>query len=92
MGDISDYFNRITRKTTYLKITESKFEIRWGGGGYPWEFLVRVCRPILQILALLQTITFSFSTFVFRPGKKPYPSPDLAHAEIMLSYSDLNAN
>lgn len=30
MGDISDYFTRITRKTTYLKITESKSEIRGG--------------------------------------------------------------
>ena len=84
MGDISDYFNRITRKTTYLKMTESKFEIRWGEG-YPWEFLFRVCRPILQILTLFQTRKFSFSTFVFRPGKKPYPSSDLAQAEIMLS-------
>ena len=24
-------------------------------GGYSWEFLVRVCRPVLHILALFQT-------------------------------------
>ena len=24
-------------------------------GGYSWEFLVGVCRPVLQILTLLQT-------------------------------------
>ena len=22
----------------------------WGGGGYSWEILVGVCRPVLQIL------------------------------------------
>ena len=26
-----------------------------GGGGYSWEFLVGVCRPVLQILTLYQT-------------------------------------
>ena len=25
------------------------------GGGYTWEFLVGVCRPVLQILTLFQT-------------------------------------
>ena len=25
------------------------------GGGYSWEFLVGVCRPVLQILTLYQT-------------------------------------
>ena len=25
------------------------------GGGYSWEFLVGVCRPVLQILTLFQT-------------------------------------
>ena len=34
MGLMSDYFAQITRKTTCLKITESKSEIR-GGGGIP---------------------------------------------------------
>ena len=79
MGDISDYFTRITRKTTYLKITESKSEIR---GGNSWEFLVGCM--VLQILTQFQTKKFSFSTLIFRPGKKPYPSSDLAQAEIML--------
>ena len=79
MGDISDFFTRITRKTTYLKITESKSEIR---GGNSWEFLVGCM--VLQILTQFQTKKFSFSTLIFRPGKKPYPSSDLAQAEIML--------
>ena len=26
-----------------------------GGGGYTWEFLVGVCRPVFQILTLFQT-------------------------------------
>ena len=50
-----------------------------GGGGYSWEFLVRVCRPVLQILApdfrpknvifhnRFQTRTLK-SIPVFRPG------------------------
>ena len=36
-------------------------------GGYSCEFLVRVCRPVLQILTLFQTQKCS-STPVFRPG------------------------
>ena len=28
---------------------------RGGGGGYTWELLVGVCRPVLQILTLNQT-------------------------------------
>ena len=82
MGVTSDYFSQITRKTTFLKIAESKSEIRGGGCGYSWEFLVG--RTVPQILIQFQTKKFSFSTLVFRPGKKPYPSSDLAQAEIML--------
>ena len=58
----------------------------WGGGGYSWEFLVGVCRPILQILTRSQTKDVIFHTHfqtrslksisVFRPG---------LYAEIMLS-------
>ena len=30
--------------------------VDWGGGGgYSWEFLVGVCRPVLQILTPYQT-------------------------------------
>ena len=29
-------------------------------GGYSWEFLVRVCRPVLQILTLFQTKKCNF--------------------------------
>ena len=33
-----------------------------------WDFLVRVCRPVLQILTLFQTKKMSFSTPFLRPG------------------------
>ena len=36
-------------------------------GGYSWEFLVGVCRPVLQILTLFQTKKYHF----------PYPFSDL---------------
>ena len=39
-----------------------------GGGGYTWEFLVEVCRPVLQILTLFRTKKCYF----------PHPSSDLA--------------
>ena len=39
-----------------------------GGGGYSWEFVVGVCRPVLQVLTLLQTPKLTFSTLIFRPG------------------------
>ena len=39
-----------------------------GGGGYFWEFLVGVCRPVLQILTLFQTKKYHF----------PHPFSDLA--------------
>ena len=37
-----------------------------GRGMYSWEFLVGVCRPVLQILTLFQTKKMSFSTPFFR--------------------------
>ena len=41
-----------------------------GGGGYSWEFLVGVCRPVLQILTLFQTkqchFLHPFSDLAFR--------------------------
>ena len=41
---------------------------RWGGGGwgYYWEFLVEMCRPVLQILTRFQTKKLLFSTSVFK--------------------------
>ena len=33
-----------------------------GGGGYSWEFLVGVSRPVLQILTLFQTKNVIFHT------------------------------
>ena len=48
-----------------------------GGGGYSWEFLVGVCRPVLQILTLFQTKKCHFPHLfsdlkkfipIFRPG------------------------
>jgi len=38
------------------------------GGRYSWEFLVGVCRPVLQILTLFQTKKYHF----------PYPFSDLS--------------
>ena len=38
------------------------------GRGYSWEFVVGVCRPVLQVLTLFQTPKLTFSTLVFRPG------------------------
>ena len=38
------------------------------GGGYSWEFLMGVCRPVLQILTQFQTQKFNF----------PHPFSDLA--------------
>ena len=39
-----------------------------GGGGYSWEFVVGVCRPVLQVLTLFQTPKLTFSTLILRPG------------------------
>ena len=39
-----------------------------GGGGYSWEFVVGVCRPVPQVLTLFQTPKLTFSTLIFRPG------------------------
>ena len=38
-----------------------------GGGGYDREFLVGVCRPVLQILTLFQAKKCHFPQPVFRP-------------------------
>ena len=35
---------------------------RGGGGGYSWEFLVGLCRPVLQILTRFQTKNVIFRT------------------------------
>ena len=32
------------------------------GGGYSWEFLVGMCRPVLQILTLVRTKNVIFHT------------------------------
>ena len=50
-----------------------------GGGGYPWEFLVGVCRPVLQILTLFQNKKCNF----------PYPFSDLAFRQkLCYNYMD----
>ena len=46
-----------------------------GGGRYFWEFVVGLCRTVVQILILFQTKKSHF----------PHPSSDLPEAEIMLS-------
>ena len=49
------------------------------GGDYSQEFLVGVCRPVLQILTLCQTKKCHFHTrFQTRPVKSRYPFSDLA--------------
>ena len=40
-----------------------------GGGGGTWEFLVEVCRPVLQILTLFQTKNIIFTSFQTWPLK-----------------------
>ena len=39
----------------FVKIPLNPQEGGGGGGGYSWEFLVGVCRPVLQILTPFQT-------------------------------------
>ena len=50
-----------------------------GGGGYSWEFVVGVCRPVLQVLTLLQTAKLTFSTLIFRPGNWSETFQKLCH-------------
>ena len=42
---------------------------REGGGGYSWKLLAVMCRPFLQILTLLQTVTGPWLHFYFFHGK-----------------------
>ena len=51
-----------------------------GGGGYSWEFLVGVCRPVLQILTLKKCRSFS------------HPFSDLAFKKLCHHYFDQNSN
>ena len=57
-----------------------------GGGGYSWEFLVGLYRPILQILTLFQTKNVLFHTrFQIRPLKSIPVFRPVLQAEIMSS-------
>ena len=48
-------------------------------GGYSWEFLVGMCRPVLQILTLFQTKKCYFPhPFSVQTSKNPHPFSDLA--------------
>lgn len=40
-----------------------------GEGGYSWKLLAVMCRPLLQILTLLQTVTGPWLHFYFCHGK-----------------------
>ena len=63
-------------KDLFSLITHLKPVGGGGGGGYSWEFVVGLCRTVVQILIL------------FHQTKKshfPHPSSDLLEAEIMLS-------
>ena len=42
------------------KIFSTVFSLDILPGGYSWEFLVGVCRPVLQILTLFQTKKYNF--------------------------------
>jgi len=50
--------------------SESMDTLKFRGGGYSWEFLVGVCRPVLQILTIFQTkkchFPHPFSNLFFR--------------------------
>ena len=51
------------RKTEHLNpllVTITHLQLPPVGGEYYWEFLVGVCRPVLQILTLLQTKKCNF--------------------------------
>ena len=66
----------VKRNIGMLSMTREKVKIRtWfgisitliisargGGGGYSWEFLVGLCRPVLQILTRFQTKNVIFRT------------------------------
>ena len=58
-------------------------------GGYSWEFLVRVCRTVLQILTL-----FTTKKCHLRPDlKHPYPFSDLAFRQKLCHhYLDQSVN
>ena len=56
----------------------------WGGGGYSWEFLVGVCRLVLQILIRPKHVIFHtrfqisvtckiHARFETKKAQKPYP-------------------
>ena len=61
-------------KDLFSLITHLK-PVGGGGWGYSWEFVVGLCRTVVQILILFQTKKSHF----------PHPSSDLPEAEIMLS-------
>ena len=42
-------------RSTEMTLNPSLLMFFLGGGGYPWEFLVGVSRPVLQILSLFHT-------------------------------------
>ena len=72
-----------------LQILSNRETLSWPGG-YSWEFLLGLCRPVLQILTLFQTKKMYFSTLVFRLDlENPYPFLDLAFRQ-KLFYHYLN--
>ena len=55
-------------RSTEMTLNPSLLMFFFWGGGYPWEFLVGVSRPFLQILSLFHT----------KQCKFPHPFSDLA--------------
>ena len=84
---------RVHIPTTFLEIAVSSKVSLSPRGDYSQEFLVGVCRPVLQILTLFQTRKCLFHTrFQTRPLKSiPVFRPAL-QAEIMLSLLSQSAN
>ena len=69
MGNCGQFVKHLTQVIRGKKEKKS--------GGYSWEFLVGVCRPVLQILTLFQTKKchfphpFSDQTSKTIPGFRP---------------------
>ena len=66
------HLQRSNKSGSFESTVTAPFRIKTNkpGGGYSWEFLVGVCRLVLQILTLFQTKNVIFHTpFQTRPLK-----------------------
>ena len=58
--NLGEWSISLVREKTKLSFTSQLVVTRPPRGGYSWEFLVRVCRPVLQILTIFQTKKCNF--------------------------------